>query len=331
MRLVPAPAWCHCWNLIRSRGYLACPAFWTDTGLIQVGAHGLVLTSTGGRSGYEAYVASSRQTEGSCVTADTPAETAPTRNSQSPAETEDAEALVRASGLEPIERTNLVEEVTERITKYIVNGGLSAGDRVPTERELSARFRVGRSTIREAIKALRVLGVVETAGRRIVVGGGRPEGLGKSLAWRILMSDRTASQAIEARRVLEVALARMAAERATDEEIAGIGRLLEVMRTAPELAAYLEADWRFHAAIARAAGNDVLLVVTATLQQLERVWMQTNLDVDRESVTSSFAEDEAIQRALWARDPIAAGQAMDSHLRASGERLLSSVPGRVEG
>ncbi len=244
---------------------------------------------------------------------------------------EAARSPARTGGLEQIERINLVEEVTERITSYIVSQGLSAGDRVPTERELSARFRVGRSTVREAIKALRTVGVVETAGRRIVVGGGRPEGLGKSLAWGILISNRTATEAIEARRVLEVAVARLAAQRVTDDEIAGIGELLRAMGSALEPGAYLEADLQFHAAIALAARNNVLLSVTATLRELERTWIQRNIEVEREPVSYSYAEHEAIYRGLTARDPIATAQAVDSHLRAAGERLLSSMPRRTDG
>ena len=265
------------------------------------------------------------------MTAQTPAATARDGNADSAVKTEAAVALARAGGLEPIEKVNLVEEVAERITAYIVYHGLSAGDRLPAERELSARFRVGRSTIREAIKTLRAVGVVETAGRRIVVGGGRPEGLGKSLAWGILISDRMANEAIEARRVLEVALARMAAQRATDGEIAEMGQLLEVMRNAAQPVDYLEADLRFHTAIARAARNNVLLGVTATLQELDRAWMQRNIEVEGEPVTYSYAEHEAIHRALCARDPIAAAQAVDAHLRAAGERLLSAVPRKIKG
>lgn len=234
-------------------------------------------------------------------------------------------------GLQPINRVNLVEEIIERITAYILNQGLAPGDKLPPERELMASFRVGRSTIREAIKALRAVGVVEVTARGPVVGGGRPEGLAKSLAWGILISVRAATEAIEARRVIEAPLARMAAERATDEEIAEIGRLLDAMRTARRPERYIEADLRFHGAIARAAHNTLLLSVIATLQELNRAWMQRNLQVEEHSNEHSFGEHDAIFNAVRDRDGDRAVAAMETHLSAAGERLLSTVRSSTNG
>jgi GntR family transcriptional repressor for pyruvate dehydrogenase complex len=227
--------------------------------------------------------------------------------------------------LRPIDKVDLVEEIIERISAYILDRGLAAGDKLPPERELMTSFRVGRSTIREAIKALRAVGVVEVTARGPVVGGGRPEGLAKSLAWGILISVRAANEAIEARRVLEVALARMAAERATDEEVGEIGRALDAMRSARKRDNYVGADLRFHAAIARGAHNTLLQSVTVTLQELNRSWMQRNTDVEREHQQHAYGEHEAIYEALRVRDAAAAAAAMDAHLEAAGQRLLSSV------
>src|SRR2546423_11798231 len=91
--------------------------------------------------------------------------------------------------LEPVDRINVVEEVVERITAYILGQRLSPGDRLPPEREFAASFRVGRSTIREAIKSLRAVGIVEVTPRGPVVGPGRTEGLAKSLVWGLLITE----------------------------------------------------------------------------------------------------------------------------------------------
>lgn len=231
-----------------------------------------------------------------------------------------------AGGLQPVEKVNLVEEIIERITAYVLNHGLAPGDRLPPERELMAGFRVGRSTIREAIKALRAVGVVEVTARGPVVGGGRPEGLAKSLAWGILINVRAANETIEARRVLEAALTRMAAERATDAELDQIGHLLAAMRGARSPNKYVEADLRFHSAIAVGAHNTLLKSVIATLQELNRAWMQRNVELEfQHHMTHSYPEHEAVYNALRARDPDGAVAAMDAHLSAAGERLLSSV------
>jgi GntR family transcriptional repressor for pyruvate dehydrogenase complex len=228
--------------------------------------------------------------------------------------------------LQPIEKVNLVEEIVERITAYILGQRLSPGDKLPPERELTASLRVGRSTIREAIKSLRAVGIVEMTARGPVVGRGQPEGLSKSLAWGLLVSPRGVREAVEARSVLEAALVRMAAERATDEEIAQIGRLLDEMRKATSgTAEYVEADLRFHLAIATAARNTLLFSVIETLHELNRAWMTRNVAEERQHAAIPFHEHEAIVVALRAHDPDSAEAAMSAHLTAAGDRLLDVV------
>jgi DNA-binding FadR family transcriptional regulator len=232
------------------------------------------------------------------------------------------------SVLEPIDRVNLVEEIVERITAYILGQGLAAGDQLPPEREFAAGFRVGRSTIREAIKSLRAVGIVEVTPRGPVVGTGGTEGLAKSFAWGLLITERGVQDALEAREAVEPTLARLAAERATDEEIARLKAILAEMRQQQGSDRYVGADLEFHMTIARAARNGLLLSIAETLQGLSRTWMTKNLALEKTKknlLARSYREHLAIYRALRDRDPAAAASSMQAHLSAAGERLLGTV------
>jgi GntR family transcriptional regulator, transcriptional repressor for pyruvate dehydrogenase complex len=130
--------------------------------------------------------------------------------------------------LDPINRNTVVDEIVERLIGLIVDDGLKPGDQLISERELMARLEVGRSSLREAIKTLCALGILEIKrGTGTFIGSGDTSILSKPLAWGLFLSQSNIQQVIEARSVIEVALAGWAAERATEEEITEIGRLLE--------------------------------------------------------------------------------------------------------
>src|SRR5215204_3800636 len=127
--------------------------------------------------------------------------------------------------LDPINRTTVVDEIVERLIGLIIDEGLKPGDQLIPERELMARLEVGRSSLREAIKTLCALGVLEIKrGTGTFIGYGDTSILTKPLSWGLFMNQGSIQQVIEARSVIEVALAGWAAERATEEEIAAIGR-----------------------------------------------------------------------------------------------------------
>jgi GntR family transcriptional repressor for pyruvate dehydrogenase complex len=128
-------------------------------------------------------------------------------------------------------------------------------------------------------------------------------------------------QTIEAREILEVQLAPLAAERVTDEELTGLRRLLDRMRAAdsdPE--AYLSADVQFHLAIARASKNDILFYALEMLQHVVSAWIRRSLHKTH-CEPLSLAEHQTIYDALAAHNAPAAREAMRTHLGAASQRL----------
>ncbi len=226
--------------------------------------------------------------------------------------------------LVPIHRVTVTDEIVTRLTNMIVDEGLRPGDKLPSERVLMRKLAVGRSSLREAIKILSGVGIVEVSvGEGMFVSGGGTSILSKPLSWRLLIGERSTEEIVEARRVIEVELAALAAERATPDEVAAVESYLAAMnenRKSPE--AYSRYDLEFHLATARAAHNAVLLQVLDTLRNIVRAWIDKNI-ADYEVMPQSLEEHIPIYESLLARDPEAARRSMALHLNRAGARLLA--------
>lgn len=228
------------------------------------------------------------------------------------------------SELSRIERRSVFEEIFDRVMAYIVSEGLRPGDRLPPERELMARLGVGRSSLREALKALGALGVIKSAhGDGMFVGTGETTLLARPLSWGMLMSGAGLRQLIEARAAIESELAALAARHATSAERNGITAAMELMRaTDTDVAAYVEADLRFHFSIASASHNEVLHYTLRTLTQVMRVWIEQVISIV-EHEPSSLHEHIPICDAVVSGDAPQAADSMRHHILAAGERLAS--------
>ena len=232
--------------------------------------------------------------------------------------------MAQSKHYSPIPRANLTEEILQRIISLI--NDLRPGDRLPTERELIAIFRVGRSSVREALKVLSAIGVVRiVSGAGTFVGTGNLSLLAKPLSLQLLKGGRGTAELIEARRLLEIELAGLAAERATAEEIGAIeDALVEMETTQQDIERYIDSEIQFHLAIARAAHNHVLLDLLQTLQHIIRRWMVQSIE-EFEGKPSSIHEHVPIRDAIKAHDLVRARTAMSEHLEKAGWRLLQTA------
>src|SRR5580692_2370460 len=122
--------------------------------------------------------------------------------------------------LTPVVRTTLTADICRKMVSHLIRGIWSEGEKIPAERELCQRLGVGRASLREALKALEIMGMIETRSGDGTYVCGRSEFFSRPLLWAITGSDpRDAQELIEARRLMEVELAGLAAERATPEDI----------------------------------------------------------------------------------------------------------------
>jgi GntR family transcriptional repressor for pyruvate dehydrogenase complex len=222
---------------------------------------------------------------------------------------------VALKSIAPLSRTTLTESAFEQLISYVVKGTWKPGDRIPAERDLCQQLGIARTSLREALKAMELVGMLDSR-----VGDGtfvchRSEFLSRPLLWAFTGSDHEELHDImEARTIIEENLAGLAAQRGTEEEIANIGSTVQLMRDSMARGdSILDADLAFHLAIAAAAHNELLQNAVQLLRNLTRQWIQFKLlmpDVPQKVLK----RHEAIYRAILQRKAAAARSAMRLHL-----------------
>jgi len=222
-----------------------------------------------------------------------------------------------------IERQSTVNLVVERITQVIRNQGLSAGHRLPGEHDLVEQLKVSRPVLREALGRLQSMGLVD-----IQRGRGTFVGNATSLAncVRLLRSAVTISPMelqtyAELRSAIEVQAARQAAERATDDDVEELTRLLKQLDD-DELPYHeaLEIDFRFHRKLLEIAGNPLMQNIMEVIYEFVLTQMVRTTPSQRDS-QSGRRLHKAILTAVRDHDPDAAERAMQQHMQAVLKRL----------
>lgn len=178
--------------------------------------------------------------------------------------------------LKKVNRTTLTADVFRQLVGHLINGDWKEGDRIPPERELCSQLGVGRASLREAMKSLEIMGMIET---RLGAAGtfvcSRSDFFSRPLLWAIAGgAEKDIRQMIEARRCVEVELAGLAAERATPQHLILMKTHLEKMEAAKDqTSVFVKADLSFHLAIARAADNQILLDAFQFIRNLMQHWI----------------------------------------------------------
>jgi GntR family transcriptional repressor for pyruvate dehydrogenase complex len=227
-----------------------------------------------------------------------------------------------------IGRTTLAAAAFEQLLSNVVHGKWKAGDQIPPERELCQQLGIARTSLREALKAMELVGMLESR-----VGEGtficpRSEFLSRPLLWAFTGTDHEElSTILEARVFLERDLAGLAATRATKEELSTIKRAIKSMEQAIEAnEPVLESDMAFHTAVALAAHNDILANAAQLLRNLMKYWI--NLKLLMSNVPSSaLKRHQAIYQAICERDAEAARSLMMEHLDETSTLVTQVVSG----
>jgi GntR family transcriptional repressor for pyruvate dehydrogenase complex len=223
--------------------------------------------------------------------------------------------MVRPIAFGTVTRDALPDQIAARLIDLITERQLKAGDRLPPERELAATMGVSRSSLREALRALAMLGVAEMRhGDGTYLTALDPAALMKPVGLVLALSDGGLEQLFEARKLVEPGLAALAAERISDEDAAELCRCAESTPAAledPE--AFMWADIELHAQIARAASNAVL---SRLLDSIAGMALASRRRTGRlPNVREQSARDHrAIAAAIAAHDASAASAAMLHHL-----------------
>jgi GntR family transcriptional regulator, transcriptional repressor for pyruvate dehydrogenase complex len=218
-------------------------------------------------------------------------------------------------------------EVAQSLLSFLLSGELRPGDRIPGERTLSQTLGVGRSALREALKSLTLLGLLEVRqGDGTYLSSTNSSLLPRIVEWGILLGEQHITDLVEARQEIEVVLAGLAARRRTDEDIATLAAALQAMRDGVgDRAAYVDADVDFHLAVASISRNTVLSGVLANIRSLLRVWT-TRVVTDEAAVRDSLALHPPVFEAIRDGDAEAARAATGYHMERATARLRSTLP-----
>jgi GntR family transcriptional repressor for pyruvate dehydrogenase complex len=221
-----------------------------------------------------------------------------------------------------VRKTRVSEGIIEQIRDLITSGRLRPGDRLPAERDLAKILNVGRSTVREAIRALESLGVLETRAGEGTFLATVPSSGREVLSARLFESWESQRKLFEVRQVIEPDLAALAARRATEDQMAQMRLAVEDQeRMVRHGDTGIKADNTFHFLLAQAAGNDILLKIMESLMDLLRETREAALQRG-ERPAQSMKQHRAILRAIEARDAAQAQRRMAEHIREMEQRVF---------
>lgn len=208
----------------------------------------------------------------------------------------------------------LSDRVAALLLDTIVARGLQPGDRLPSERELGEQFGVSRTVIREAVRALAAKGVIEVrTGSGLRVAAVDASAVSESIGLYLRGGTVEYPKVHEVRRLLEVEIAGLAAERAKDADLARMRKLCEQMEAAlDDVERASRLDLAFHRAIARATDNELYLLLLDSIGEALLEVRRRNLQTG--AAPETVKAHRAIVEAIAARDAARARTAMAQHL-----------------
>src|SRR5256885_6492712 len=219
---------------------------------------------------------------------------------------------------QPLERRKVYEQITAQLLGQIGSRALKPGDALPPERELTESFGVGRSSIREALRMLESQGVIVAApgGAFVVADAANP--LNSSLRLVFTLDDRAGIHDLfELRRIIDCEAAALAAARRSEQHLeemdAAISEMEHSLAEHDRGERFIEADLRFHLAVAEATGNRMLLHSMHAVRDVVRRALLTVYFIPH-SPESAVVEHRSIRAAVAASDSARAREAMRDHL-----------------
>jgi GntR family transcriptional repressor for pyruvate dehydrogenase complex len=218
----------------------------------------------------------------------------------------------------PVKSTKVYEQVIEQIKYMITSGELKKGEKLPPERELVEKFQVSRTSVREALRALQIIGLIESR-----QGGGNyikdsfDDNLIEPLSMMFVLQNSRNSEILELRRVLEVETARLAAKNISDEELTRLKEIIDRMKDLPDEKENVVLDKELHYVIAKASGNNLIMSILTAVSSL----MDSFIKEAREAIINKdenksvlLEHHENMYIALKNHDEKEAGKVMKEHM-----------------
>ncbi len=231
----------------------------------------------------------------------------------------------------PITRRKVYELVAEDLVGRITAGHLKPGEGVPTERDLTRSYRVGRSSVREALRMLESQGLIRSLSNGALVVAGDRHLLNQSLRLLLALDEVNLNELYEVRKILEVEAAALAATRRSDDHLRRIEQTLEQMAAGlHSQERYSEADLRFHLELAAATRNRVIVRMMEGIRDLLHRSLASIYQIPG-SPARTLEQHRAIVRAVAAGSADGARAAMRQHLTRVEQDIRGVLEDTAEG
>lgn len=216
----------------------------------------------------------------------------------------------------PVSRQALAQQIVGRLLELVRQRHLGPGAQLPPERELAATMEVSRSSLREALRALAVMGVLEMRhGAGTYVSSLQPDVLVRQLGVALSLSEVAFDQLFAARLVVEPAICAMAAQNMDDETTRKLDERLEAATdNVEDPIAFAQYDLELHNLICDLSGNALLSQFMNSIGALASASRRETVDIPGQTERTLF-DHQLLVTALRSRDPEAASSAMRAHLR----------------
>ena len=223
------------------------------------------------------------------------------------------------------QRDSTREIIMNQFTKMIKNGELSIGDKIPPERNLAEQFGVGRSTIREAIKSMTSMGLLEARlGEGTFVKKVDSDDIKQQLQWGLYLDPVPFNELVELRMILELETVKKAALNRTEKEIIELQSWINKMKEEGKVQRNKENDLMFHMTIAKASNNKMIYNLLDLIRMSLEEWFE-NVLKEPINVEDSIDEHELILEAVIQQDVVQAVNSMRSHLERGEQRLFQQI------
>jgi len=235
--------------------------------------------------------------------------------------------IVEGYVFEPIERRKVYDQIAERLQAQIGDRKLRPGDLLPTERELMQVYRVGRSSVREALRILESRGLIQSlpTGGFAIADYGSP--LHHSIQLLLLLQETNLRELFEMRKILEVEVAGLAAAHRSDEDLARMAQAIDDMvEGLSSEDRYIAADLQFHMTVAEASGNRIAVHMMQAIRESLRRALGSIYHIPG-SPQRSIAQHRDVRAAIAAGRPDDARQRMRDHL----QRVQGDIQGVLVG
>jgi len=227
----------------------------------------------------------------------------------------------------PVKNQKVYKVVIEQIKNMIKTGQLKKGDKLPPERELVEQLQVSRTSIREALRSLEILGLIESRqGEGNFIRKSFNQSLLEPLSIMFMLQESSPKEVLELRRVIETETASLAAKNINEEKLNELYEIIKIFKNTTDEKLNTELDQKFHSKITEASENFLLINILNTISSIidsfisdARFRIMENMD-NRETL---IQQHEAVYKALYQHDSNSASEKMKKHLEFINKTIFN--------